>query len=123
LRQTHEHTAAGTTDGRLDKGIAMPYPLALGRSAAAALCLLLGTAAGAQPTADAHGARLDRLEAQVTAAEDVSALKKLQRIYGYYLDKGMWEDLSELYTDDAVTNYPAGVYIGKDSIRKHLYMS
>ena len=63
------------------------------------------------------------LEAQVTAAEDVSAIKRLQRTYGYYLDKGMWADLAEYYTDDAVTNYPAGVYIGKESIRKHLFMN
>ena len=38
-------------------------------------------------------ARLNHLEADVIAAEDLSALKRLQRAYGYYLDKGMWEDL------------------------------
>ena len=78
--------------------------------------------AWAQST-DVLDARLDALDAQVTAAEDVSALKRLQREYGYYVDKGMWEDVADLYTDDAVANYPAGTYIGKDSIRKHLYMN
>jgi hypothetical protein len=34
-------------------------------------------------------ARLDALEAQVTAAEDVAAIKRLQRQYGYYVDKGL----------------------------------
>ena len=57
------------------------------------------------------------------AAEDVTAIKRLQRQYGYYVDKGMWEDVADLYTDDAVANYPAGTYIGHDSIRKHLYMN
>ncbi len=56
--------------------------------------------------------RLNRLEAEVAAAEDFSALKRLQRAYGYYLDKGMWEDLAAFFTDDAVANYPAGVYVG-----------
>jgi acetyl esterase/lipase len=65
--------------------------------------------------------RLDALEAEVAAAEDVRAIKRLQRAYGYYLDKGMWEDLSALFTDDAVANYPAGTYIGKASIREHLF--
>ena len=71
----------------------------------------------------AYDSQLDALEAQVVAAEDVAAIKRLQRQYGYYVDKGMWEDIADLYADDAVANYPAGTYIGKDSIRKHLYMN
>lgn len=67
--------------------------------------------------------RLDALEAQIVAAEDVAAIKRLQRQYGYYVDKGMWEDVADLYTADAVANYPAGTYIGYDSIRKHLFMN
>ena len=65
--------------------------------------------------------RVAKLEAEVQAAEDVSAIKRLQRTYGYYVDKGMWTDLAEYFTDDAVANYPAGVFIGKASIREHLY--
>ncbi len=68
-------------------------------------------------------ARLNRLEAEVTAAEDLSALKRMQRAYGYYLDKGMWEDLQAFFTDDAVANYPAGIYVGHESIRKHLFLN
>ncbi|HEU4626738.1 MAG TPA: nuclear transport factor 2 family protein [Steroidobacteraceae bacterium] len=67
--------------------------------------------------------RLNRLEADVRAAEDLQAIKKLQRAYGYYLDKGMWEDLAALFTDDAVANYPAGVFVGHESIRKHLFLN
>src|SRR5688572_30403084 len=80
------------------------------------------TNAAAQ-SADALDAHLDALEAQVVAAEDVAAIKRLQRQYGYYVDKGMWEDVADLYTADAVANYPAGTYVGHDSIRKHLYMN
>ncbi|HEU4620149.1 MAG TPA: nuclear transport factor 2 family protein [Gammaproteobacteria bacterium] len=68
-------------------------------------------------------ARIDRLAAEVQAAEDVSAIKRLQRAYGYYVDKGMWEDVAQLFADDAVANYPAGVFVGKTSIREHLYMN
>lgn len=67
------------------------------------------------------GERIVRLEAAIARAEDVSAIKRLQKAYGYYLDKGMWTDLAELFADEAVANYPAGVFIGKDSIREHLY--
>jgi SnoaL-like domain len=65
--------------------------------------------------------RLARLAYDVQAAEDISAIKRLQRSYGYYLDKGLWTDLAEYFTEDAVANYPAGVFIGKASIREHLY--
>ena len=93
----------------------------IGAIAATLAGALLGAAASAQPASTSLDARLDALEAQVVAAEDVSALKRLQREYGYYVDKGMWEDVADLYTDDAVANYPAGTYIGHESIRKHLY--
>jgi len=83
---------------------------------------MAAVAAHAQTT-PALDDRLDALEAQIVAAEDVAAIKRLQRKYGYYVDKGMWEDVADLYTDDAVANYPAGTYIGHDSIRKHLYMN
>ena len=89
--------------------------LAIGAALAAPL-------AGSQESRSVD-ARLDALEAQVVAAEDISALERLQREYGYYVDKGMWEDVADLYSADAVANYPAGTYVGHDSIRKHLYMN
>ncbi len=75
----------------------------------------------AQTDKDVQPAQVALLEAEVTAAEDVSAIKRLQRSYGYFLDKGLWTDLAEYFTDDAVANYPSGVYVGKESIRTHLY--
>jgi triacylglycerol lipase len=67
--------------------------------------------------------RMDRLEAEIQSAEDLRAVKRLQRVYGYYLDKGLWEDLADLFTQDAVAKYPAGTYIGYESIRRHLFMN
>lgn len=77
--------------------------------------------AKAGPAEAALQARVGQLQAEVQAAEDLQAIKRLQRSYGYFLDKGMWTDLAEYFTDDAVANYPAGTYIGKESIRQHLY--
>jgi len=81
---------------------------------------------GAPSASGAHAgieARLDRLEAEVTAGEDILAIENLQRAYGYYVDKGMWEDVAQLFSQDAVANYPAGVFVGWKSIREHLYMN
>jgi acetyl esterase/lipase len=94
--------------------------LVTGLGASAAVAWL--AVAGAQPP-DALDARLDALEAQVTAAEDVAAIKRLQRQYGYYVDVGLWDDVADLYAEDAVANYPAGTFVGRESIRKHLFMN
>ena len=91
-----------------------------------AVLLAAAAAVAASAAAQSDGAleeRLDALEAQVVAAEDVAAIKRLQRQYGYYVDKGMWEDVADLYAEDAVANYPAGTYVGHDSIRKHLFIN
>src|SRR5271154_6311743 len=79
--------------------------------------------AWAAPNASDQQLRVATLAANVQLAEDFSRIEKLQRAYGYYVDKGMWEDLSKLFTDNAVANYPAGVFIGHQSIREHLYMN
>lgn len=86
------------------------------------LCLAASLATAAdRPAQPDLRERLARLAYNVQAAEDISAIKRLQRSYGYYIDKGLWTDLAEYFTDDAVANYPAGVFIGKASIREHLY--
>jgi len=77
-------------------------------------------ASAAAPTPEQQ-ARIAQLAAEVAAGEDLHAVKRLQRAYGYYVDKGLWEDVAQLFTEDAVANYPAGVFIGKPSIREHLY--
>src|SRR5262245_61867063 len=114
-RAAHEYRRGGRMRHRL-AGVALAIAVAA-----------FGVAPSAGFTADGAAtdvqARLNRLEAEVTAAEDLSALKRMQRAYGYYLDKGMWEDLQSFFTDDAVANYPAGVYVGHASIRKHLFLN
>jgi acetyl esterase/lipase len=95
---------------------------------AAALIAVAASFAAAGPawSADAPSdlqLRVASLGADVQLAEDFSQIEKLQRAYGYYVDKGLWEDVSQLFTDNAVANYPAGVFVGHKSIREHLYMN
>ncbi|MEJ0008514.1 MAG: nuclear transport factor 2 family protein [Steroidobacteraceae bacterium] len=85
-----------------------------------AVCTI--ASAGAQ-TPSEQQLRVATLTANVERAEDFSRIEKLQRAYGYYVDKGLWEDLSQLFTENAVANYPAGVFVGHQSIREHLYMN
>jgi hypothetical protein len=92
-----------------------------GRRLCAVLALATGLFLAQRPAAAAsaaeRGAQLDRLEIAVVRAEDIRTIRKLQRAYGYYADRGLWEDLADLFTDDAVANYPSGGFDGKASIR------
>jgi hypothetical protein len=100
------------------------FPVAIAATflGVAAWCALGGSAWAADAPTDLP-LRVATLAAHVQLAEDLSHIEKLQRAYGYYVDTGMWEDLSQLFTENAVANYPAGVFIGHKSIREHLYMN
>jgi acetyl esterase/lipase len=96
------------------------------KAAGIAILILLAAchdALASESTTGELQSRVQHLAAEVQAAEDLRTIKKLQRAYGYYLDKGMWEDLSQLFTTDAVANYPAGIFVGKESIRQHLFLN
>jgi len=63
--------------------------------------------------------RMDRLETTVQAAEGVRAVKRLHYSYAHYLDSGMWNDLADLFTDNAEGQFPSGTVHGKESLRKY----
>jgi hypothetical protein len=71
----------------------------------------------AAANAAASKERLDRLEIAVVRGEDVRAIRKLQRAYGYYADRGLWDDLADLFSSNAIANYPSGGFDGNASIR------
>jgi hypothetical protein len=71
--------------------------------------------------ADAQ-ARLAAIERRAERIADINSIENLQRSYGYYVDKMLWEHVLDLFTDDATMEIGlSGVYVGKDSIRRHLY--
>ena len=78
-----------------------------------------------QPVADAVASdmagRLAQLELRRTRLEDLNAIKRLQRAYGYYMDEGQWNDMADLFADDATIEIGFdGVYRGKPRIRQYL---
>lgn len=70
--------------------------------------------------------RIAALEVEVTELtrrlariEDRFEVITLQRIYGYYLDKALYEELIDLLTDDVSLEYSGrGVYLGKERARR-----
>lgn len=66
--------------------------------------------------------RLDELQAETERLEDIKAIKILQRAYGYYVDQALWDEVADLFTDDASAEFAkGGVYQGKERIRAFLY--
>ncbi len=53
--------------------------------------------------------------------EDISRIKKLQRAYGYYVDRGYWREAADLFADGARFETGLdGVYVGRGRIHEFL---
>ncbi len=90
-------------------------------AAVLALCsAALPLAAQAQQSVEA---RLAAYRERVERLEDEDAIENLQATYGYYFDKGLWAETSDLFADAGTFEYgQRGVYIGKDRIRRALLL-
>lgn len=101
----------------------------VGAASVAALCTVLFIAgSGAQEPAaelerlDALEAELTGLEQQIALLEDTKAIKRLQRAYGYYVDKKLSREIGALFADDPTTTAElggSGVYVGKARIAEY----
>jgi hypothetical protein len=79
-------------------------------------------AACAQTSPAEAAPNLAQLEQQASQLAAIEAVKRLQRAYGYYLDRSDWDNIVDLLTDDATLEYgPAGVFVGKEHARALLY--
>jgi hypothetical protein len=67
-------------------------------------------------------ARLTSIQHRSERVRDINDIETLQREYGYYTDKMLWEQVLDLFSADATLEIGlSGVYSGKDSIRRYLY--
>lgn len=65
-------------------------------------------------------ARLQVLEDKNRRLEDAEEIKKLQRIYGYYVERGQLDEVAELFSDSPDVSFGPSynVTVGKDNVRK-----
>jgi len=90
-----------------------------------AALLAASTLAAAAPVAaqDAGtaAARLDELDARITRLEDMNQIERVQRTYGYFVDKSQWTQLSELFADDATLEIGGkGIFVGKARVLEYM---
>ena len=95
-----------------------------------ASCVLaaLGLAAcGRAPSED--GAALSALQGRIAALEqrktlvaDSNDIERLQAAFGYYFDRGLWDEVAVLFAEDGTIEVARdGVYVGKARVREYLY--
>ncbi len=71
---------------------------------------------------EALAARVAALERRKGLVEDVNAIERLQHAYGYYVDRGLWDEVANLFADDGTLEIGLdGVYVGKARVREYLY--
>jgi hypothetical protein len=106
------------------------------RAIAALAALLLFAPAfdspgGPQAAADKNdvAAELNALKIQVAQlahqaqdAQDYIAIANLQRAYGYYVDKCMWDETADLFSKNGTLEIGLrGVWVGQDRVRQYLH--
>src|SRR3954452_3357157 len=66
-------------------------------------------------------AKLQQLQHEADLAADPSAIKTLQRAYGYYHDQKMWDSMADLFAADGTIEMSQdGVYVGQNRVRQYL---
>jgi hypothetical protein len=66
--------------------------------------------------------RIAALEHRKTLVADSNEIERLQAAYGYYIDRGLWDDAANLFAEDGTIEVGLdGVYAGKGRVRDYLY--
>jgi hypothetical protein len=58
------------------------------------------------------------LTKRVTISEDEQAVKKLQYLYGYLIDKCLYNEVADLFTEDGEVHFFGGIFRGKAGVRR-----
>ncbi len=79
----------------------------------------------AERTAHPHSGDVRRRAAELAhramLLRDAQEVENLQRIYGFYVDRAMWDQVADLFADDGTIEMgQRGVYVGKRRIRQFL---
>ncbi|HEX5420663.1 MAG TPA: nuclear transport factor 2 family protein, partial [Gammaproteobacteria bacterium] len=75
-------------------------------------------ATGGQPSAEE---RLEAIGKRLQRLQDANDVETLQRAYGYFVDKGMWTEVANLFADDGTYEIGGrGVFVGKKRVLEYL---
>src|SRR5690606_29567300 len=65
--------------------------------------------------------RVTDLAARAERLRDEQDIENLQKIYGYYVDRRMWDHVADLFAEDGTIEMALrGVYVGRERVREFL---
>lgn len=67
-------------------------------------------------------AEVERLAGELARLQDAAAVRRLQFAYGYYMDKGLYQEVVDLFADDGEVRFMGGIFRGKHQGVKRLYV-
>ena len=95
------------------------------KAGAAVSAILASAVAGvSKPLADQDAGlkdQVDRLSNQLGIHQDTDAIRALHKSYESYLDRGMYEEVVNLFADDGEVSYNGGLFAGKERGVRRLY--
>ena len=63
-------------------------------------------------------AAVEQLSRELEQLKDVNAIRKLQHTYGYFMDKGLYDEVVDLFAEDGELRFMGGVFKGKAGLRR-----
>jgi hypothetical protein len=90
-----------------------------GTKVSLAVGILLGVAACTNTGATQDAQTIADLQHRVQSLEDVQAIERLERAYGHYVDKNLWDQVVDLFADDSTVELDQrGIFVGKAGVRR-----
>ena len=65
--------------------------------------------------------RIEALENELGKQQDIEAIRRLQYAYGYFIDKSQYNEVVDLFADDAEVWFLGGIYKGKAGVKEMFY--
>lgn len=67
-------------------------------------------------------AEVERLSRELGTLADERAVRRIQFAYGYYMDKGLYREVVDLFADDGEVRFMGGIFRGKQHGVTRLYI-
>jgi len=77
---------------------------------------------GSSGEIEALRTEVERLSLELARMQDVQAVRRLQFAYGYYMDKGKYQEVVDLFADDGEVRFMGGIFRGKQRGVRRLYI-
>ena len=63
-------------------------------------------------------ARIEKLEHELAVQQDIHQIRRVQYTYGYFIDKSQYNEVVDLFADDAEVWFLGGIYKGRAGVRR-----